>query len=823
ILKDKKTWTSAKTFDELAEKMSKALEEVPGVSTGFQFPVQMRFNELMTGARQDVVCKIFGDDLDSLAHFAGALGNIIKTVKGARDLYVETVTGVPQIVVHYNRDAIAKYGANINEINMAVQAAYAGASAGLVFEGDKRYDLVIRLDKQQRESISNIGNLQIGVANGQQIPLNNLASIEIKDGPYQIQREDAHRRITVGFNVRGRDVESIVNELHNKIEKQLKLPPGYYITYGGQYENLQRATKRLSIAVPVALLLILLMLYFAFQNIKYALLIFSAIPLSAIGGVFALYLRSMPFSISAGVGFIALFGVAVLNGIVLIGEMNRLKIEGNKSIIQIIIQATQIRMRPVLMTASVASLGFLPMALSNGAGAEVQRPLATVVIGGLITATLLTLLVLPSLYLLFETKKKPMKKNFKSKLPGAFLILLLLSASFLQAQPITKKYTLKEITDLALQNAPAIQVSLLQEKYNKTMEGAASEMPKTQLSAELGNYNSMFFDSRLMVMQNFALPGYYTSVKKMLIANTAIAKAQTNLQKAEIKKLVEQLYITLQYQTAQLYLLQRLDSIYTYYKNIATLRYSKGESNLLEKTTLENTAGNISVSLEQIKTDILSTQLQMQLFTQENVLIEPADTLAATPLLLDSAGLVNHPFIQFYQQQQQQASMQTKVEKAKLQPDFVVGYNNQSIVGWQLSKNRVEDYYNASSRFSSFTLGMGIPLFAKAQHARIQAASINEQTTKAATVAIQNQLSASFHKYAQLYKKYFTAVQYYQTKGIAQANVLMQTASLEYRTGSINYIEWSTLLSQAIALQNNYLNALYNQQMAVSEIHYLLN
>ncbi|MDE3125768.1 MAG: CusA/CzcA family heavy metal efflux RND transporter, partial [Bacteroidota bacterium] len=823
ILKDKKTWKSAKTFDELAEKMSKALEAVPGVATGFQFPVQMRFNELMTGARQDVVCKIFGDDLDSLAKYANALGNIIQSVKGARDLYVETVTGVPQIVIHYNRAAIAKYAANVNEINTAVQAAYAGATAGLVFEGDKRYDLVIRLDNQQRESISNIGNLQIGVANGQQIPLNNLASIEITDGPYQIQREDAHRRITVGFNVRGRDVESIVNELHDKVEKQLKFPPGYYITYGGQYENLQRATKRLSIAVPVALLLILLMLYFAFHNIKYALLIFSAIPLSAIGGVFALFLRGMPFSISAGVGFIALFGVAVLNGIVLIGEMNRLKLEGNKSIVQIIIQATQIRLRPVLMTASVASLGFLPMALSNGAGAEVQRPLATVVIGGLITATLLTLLVLPSLYLLFETKKKPMKRKLKYKLPGSFLLLFLLFVAFAQAQSSVKKISLIEITEKALQNAPAIKVSLLQEKYNQAMEGTASEIPKMQFNAELGNYNSMFFDSRLMIMQNFSLPGYYASLKKLLITNTAIARAQSRLQKAEIKKLVEQLYITLQYQTAQLNLLQRLDSIYAYYKNIATLRYDKGESNLLEKTTLENTADNISVSVSQIKNDILSTQLQMQLFTQENVLFEPADTLSSTPLLVDTIGLKNHPFIELYKQQQQQAAMLTKVEKAKLQPDFVVGYNNQSIVGWQLSKDRVEDYYNASSRFSSFSLGMGIPLFNKAQHARIAAAAINEKASQAATEAVEHQLETSFQKYAQLFHKYSTAVHYYKTKGLLQANVLMQTASLQYKSGAINYIEWGTLLSQSIALQNDYLNALYNQQMAISEIHYLLN
>ncbi|MDE3142700.1 MAG: efflux RND transporter permease subunit, partial [Bacteroidota bacterium] len=260
ILKDKKEWKNAETFDELAEKMSKALEQVPGVATGFQFPVQMRFNELMTGARQDVVCKIFGDDLDSLAEHAKELGKIIKSVDGAKDLYVETVTGVPQMVITYNREAIARFGASVQEINRTVQTAYAGAAAGLVFEGDRRYDLVIRLNKEQKQNIDNISNLMIGLPNGEQVPLNVLASIEMKDGPYQIQREDARRRITIGFNVRGRDVQTIVKELQQKVEKGMKFPPGYYITYGGQYENLQRASKRLSIAVPIALLLILVML-----------------------------------------------------------------------------------------------------------------------------------------------------------------------------------------------------------------------------------------------------------------------------------------------------------------------------------------------------------------------------------------------------------------------------------------------------------------------------------------------------------------------------------------------------------------------------------
>jgi cobalt-zinc-cadmium resistance protein CzcA len=409
IMKPKKEWKTAKTFDEMAEKMSKELEDVPGITAGFQYPVQMRFNELMTGARQDVVCKIFGEDLDTLAHYAEKVGKLVSTVEGTQNLYVEAVTGVPQVIIKYDRNAIAQYNVNIADVNKAVNMAFAGQSTGMVFEGEKRFDLVVRLKEEFRESLENAQNLLIPTPSGQQVPLSKLAEVAIKDGPNQIQREDAKRRIVVGFNVRGRDVQSIVQELQDKVTKDIDFPTGYFITYGGAFENLNQAKNRLMVAVPVSLILILILLYFAFNSLKQGLLIYSAIPLSAIGGIFFLAWRGLPFSISAGVGFIALFGVAVLNGIVLIAEFNRLKAEGYEDLKRIVIMGTKIRLRPVLMTAFVASLGFLPMAISNGAGAEVQRPLATVVIGGLMVATFLTLIVLPILYIFFEKNDKTKK------------------------------------------------------------------------------------------------------------------------------------------------------------------------------------------------------------------------------------------------------------------------------------------------------------------------------------------------------------------------------------------------------------------------------
>jgi cobalt-zinc-cadmium resistance protein CzcA len=377
-------------------------ENVPGVWFGFQHPIQMRFNELMTGARQDVVVKVYGEDLDELTRYASRIGKLAATIEGTEGLFIENITGLPQIIIRMKRDQLSRYGLTVQQVNQTINTAMAGQSAGLLFEGERRFDIVVRLDIQNRQSIEDVRNLYLSTTDGRHVPLTQIADVTLEVGPNQIQRDDAKRRIVVGFNTRGRDVESIVNELQLKIQGNLSLAPGYYVTYGGAFKNLQEASQRLTIAVPVALLLIFTLLYFTFRSVTQGLLIFTAIPLSAIGGIWALWTRSMPFSISAGIGFIALFGVAVLNGIVLVAEFNRLKKEGLKDLRQIVLSGTSTRLRPVIMTATVASLGFLPMALSHGSGAEVQKPLATVVIGGLISATLLTLIVLPLLYYVVE-------------------------------------------------------------------------------------------------------------------------------------------------------------------------------------------------------------------------------------------------------------------------------------------------------------------------------------------------------------------------------------------------------------------------------------
>ena len=414
-LKPKAEWTSAKTTPELMEKMEATLSAIPGLEAEISQPIQMRNNELLTGIKQDVAIKIFGDDLDVLTQQADKVKKMIEDVPGVSGIFVEEVAGLPQIQVKYNHEKMAAYGVSVDDISEILETTFAGAVAGSLYEGDKKFDIVLRMDPSQR-NVESLEQLSIPLKDGTDIPLSQVADIDYSPAPAQVSHEDGARRIYVGFNVKGRDVQSTVEDIQEILDEKLKLPDGYYYNYGGEFENLQSATNRLMVVIPIALVIILLLLYATVKNVRESLFVFSAIPLAAIGGVWALWLRGMPFSISAGVGFIALFGVAVLNGIVLIGQMNQMqreektadKLSASNRVTELIhhriIESCMVRLRPVLMTALVASMGFLPMALSQGDGAEVQRPLATVVIGGLITSTLLTLLVLPAIYKTFTKK-----------------------------------------------------------------------------------------------------------------------------------------------------------------------------------------------------------------------------------------------------------------------------------------------------------------------------------------------------------------------------------------------------------------------------------
>jgi len=813
ILKPRKEWTSAKTYTELEAKMSAALEALPGVSFGFQYPVNMRFNELMSGARQDVVVKIFGEDLDTLATYATQLGRLSNSVEGSEAVYVESVTGMPQIVIEYNRSAIAQYGLNISDINRVVNAAFAGESSGMVYEGERRFDLVVRLAGEKRKNLEDVRQLLITTPQGAQIPLNTVANVDIVEGPNQIQRDNSQRRIIVGFNVRGRDIQSTVSELQKKVEEQIKLPPGYYITYGGTFENLEAAKDRLYVAVPLALALIFLLLYFAFGSVKQGLLIYSTIPLSAIGGIFALAIRDISFSVSAGIGFIALFGVAVLNGIVLMAEFNRLTKRGYTNLKRIVIMGTKTRLRPVLMTASVASLGFLPMALSTGEGAEVQRPLATVVIGGLLIATFLTLFVLPILYMLTHRKIAVNKK-----LVAMLVVLFAFSFQEMNAQtPIT----LQQAIDTALANNLSVKTERLRNEYHQKLIKSGTAIPVTDVFGEYGQINGIYNDTRFGISQTINFPTVYKRQKELLTEEWKSSLLNTDVQEAQLKKQVSQVFYTLVYLHHKRELLQKTDTLFAEFLNKATLRFKAGESNVLEKTTAENQRGQMALQLLQLEKDWEIVQLQFQLLLnteKDFVPMEDAD-LGIPFLENDSSLLTSHPEIQFLKQQQQIANAVTKSEQSKLLPDLSFGYNLMGMRGMGPD----DKLYNSTPQFHSIQIGLGIPVFTGSQKAKINAAKINENIAANEYEWKLKNFENAYHSAFMEYQKFEEMVRYFESTALKNAATITETAEKQFLNGDINYLEWVLLINQAIGIQSDYIEAVKNLNTALAELNFYNN
>ncbi|MFN8253600.1 MAG: CusA/CzcA family heavy metal efflux RND transporter [Ferruginibacter sp.] len=826
VLKPKKEWTSAGSFDALAEKMSKALEDVPGITAGFQFPVQMRFNELMTGGRQDVICKIFGEDIDTLAAYAEKLGNIAATVDGAKDIYVETVTGLPQIVVNYNRAALTEYGLSVTDVNNTIQSAFAGAVSGQVFENERRFDLVVRLNNDSRQDLKDVQNLLIATPSGEQVPLQQVADVQIKVGPNQIQRENAQRRITVGFNVRGKDIQTVVKELQDKIGKNIKMPPAYYITYGGQFENLVAAKKRLSIAVPVSLLLIFLMLYLAFNSMKQGLLIFSAIPLSAIGGVFALWIRGMPFSISAGIGFIALFGVAVLNGIVLITEFNQLKEAGVTHVRERVLKGTRIRLRPVLMTAAVASLGFMPMALSNGAGAEVQRPLATVVIGGLITATLLTLLLLPVLYMLTEKdgggtriKFPSLKKSSKMK----SVILILFSGAALNATA-QQTISLHAALDTVMKQHPAVTAAKLKTLAAKNAEGSAYDIAPATVTAEYGQVNSYYKDSKFSLSQTVSFPVVYKRQKEVYKAVTETHLLNESQVKLELKKQVTSLYYQMLVLQEKEQLLQQTDSMYSIFLQKQEQRLKAGDANILEKTAAESQLQQVRNQRSQLQEDYKVLQTQFAVLLNTTVQYRPEKTapqfsLQSEPAVAAAAAM---PVLKIKAQEQQVAVKEVEYLKARNLPQLSAGYTNQSFVGVQ-NINGADKYYNGSSRFSAGMLGLNIPIFNKANKSRIAAGRITVTALQSEYEALLAQQRSVLQTLLLKKDKHAGLLEYYTKTALPQAKIINDNVSLQLANGAISYLEWIMLTNQTISIKAEYINAISEWNTTAIELNSYLN
>ncbi len=819
ILKDKSKWTSASSFPELSEKMTKSLEAVPGITVGFQFPVQMRFNELMTGARQDVVCKIFGENLDTLTHYAASLASIMRTIPGAINIYEERVTGMPQVVIHYNRDAMARYGLNVIDINRVVNTAFAGQSAGQVYEGEKRFDMVVRLNGEARKNVKDVHNLLVPTSMGTQIPLSMVATIEETEGVNQIQRENTRRRIIVGFNVTGRDVQSIVQELQEKVAAKLPLSKGYTIQYGGSFENMTAAKERLSIVVPVALLMIFLLLYFAFGSVKQGLLIYTAIPLSAIGGILALWGRDLPFSISAGVGFIALFGVAVLNGILLVSEFNRLRREGWHDVRRIVVHATRSKLRAVLMTALVPALGFIPMAISTGAGGEVQKPLATVVIGGLIVSTMLTLFVLPVLYILFEKGYARHRNNNSMK-----TIILLFSLLLPAAMKAQQSVTLQAALDSALRQNLSLDAMRTRTSYYQAMVGTNADIDQTRIEGEYGQFNSRASDNRFAISQSLLFPTVYKRQAQVNRTQVRISEAEMQQTALELKTRIRLLFYQLLILNDRGKLLSEADSLYEQFLQRARLRLKAGDTDQLEVAAAENQRQQIASQLQLLQADYEAGCRQLQAFMNVGFVPQPsAGTAVYSSIKMANTSLQSNPLLQRQQEEVLLSEQQLKLERSRLLPGLQAGVNSTTLIGWQSTGETDQRYYGSDKRFYSVQAGIGIPLFSRAQRKRIEAARVQIRQRNKEEEALRQQLQVELKNATQLYDRRRQATEDYKRVVLPNAIIVLRTADTRMKAGEIGYIEWVVLVNQSIQIRGEYLGLLQEMNEAAINIERISN
>ena len=682
--------------------------------------------------------------------------------------------------------------------------------------------MVIRLQKELRHDMTDIGNLYVPLPNGSKLPLSEVATVTLKNAPAQVSRENGKRRIFVSFNVRGRDVESVVKEIQALLAAKLKLPAGYYTTYGGQFENLQAAKQRLSIAVPVALLLIIVLLYFTFNSIKQSLLIFTAIPLAAIGGVFALLIRGMPFSISAGIGFIALFGVAVLNGIVLISQFNFLKQEGITDVYERVRQGVLVRLRPVILTASVASLGFLPMALSTSAGAEVQKPLATVVIGGLITATILTLIVLPILYILFSGESKQRKMKPTTIITTVILFItaasLFTNISWAQSRPIT----LQTALSTALQNNLQVKSANLSVQQHTALQRTAFDVPRTEILLQQDATAGGSPGNSIGIIQPFALPVVYKNQANLLKQQTLLTQSERSIALFAITRQVRLAYINFQFSYERIRLLNSLDSIYRKFKERAELRQQVGETSNLEKYAAQNKFYEIQLQIKQARIDVQSNEMILQQLLNTKEKLQPVDT-TLVKVLLDftfDTSLNNHPQTAFYQQQVNVANAELQLEKSKRLPDFNVGYYHQFLVpGFDPAK--INRDYTPNTRIGGFQVGTTIPLFSGAQRAKINAAKINTQLVQSQAQAAKAGLQTQYLTQYNEYLKQKEGLDYYETIGLKQADEIIRISQISYKLGEIGYMEYIQNLTMAFDTKLKYLEALNLYNQAIIELNYV--
>jgi len=808
-LKPRSTWTSAKSKEELADLFKDALSTIPGIEYEFTQPIEMRFNELITGVRSDIAIKIFGDDLNYIDQKANEIKNLISDIPGAGDVILEKTAGLPQLKIDYNRAKIAAYGVDIKTLNTYLATAFGGEAAGVVFEGEKRFDLVLRFDQTNRTDIDDVRQLKVPLSNGTLVPLAELASIEYAEGPAKISRENTHRRVVVSVNVRNRDLQSVVQDIQAKVNKEIDLKPGTYISYGGQFENLQNATNRLMVAVPVALLLIFIFLHFAFKSLKDAIMIFSAIPLATVGGVFLLWLRGMPFSVSAGVGFIALFGIAVLNGIVLIEYLKELKHDNKLTMREIILQGTTSRLRPVMLTAGAAAMGFLPMAISSGAGAEVQRPLATVVIGGLVTSTMLTMIALPLMFEIFYNVRSFKLFPFRVIRHKEPLLLLLLLMPSLALIGQNRVLSLDSTLHIAIQNNKELKAAQLRVDEKQALLPSAWAMDKTAISygTDQNNIAENGYPLRVWsVQQTISFPTMISADRKTKKVEQNIAATELKMSIDHLSKQVTASYMELQLLNEQLKIQQYVDSLYRIVLQSETIKNKAGYNNKLDLLQITAKQQQVANALSEIRITIANLQQTLQ--TQMNY-YEPFEVEKQLLILPHEVpSIESTAYYNWLKLNEALIASTVRQEQNKLWPDLSFNY----FVGTNRHANA--RYYHG------FEAGIALPLFFQGQSSKIKASKLAVQSKNESTAYELQLLKTKQLELLNSLKKLQERLDNYQSNGELLHNELLRTSKLSYDKGEIDFYRWATATETAMQLKIDQLNTLKEYSLVLLALKY---
>ena len=801
VMKPFKEWTSASSRAEMVEKMKASLEPITGAEFNFSQPIQLRFNELMTGAKADIAIKLYGEDMAELYKKAKEASLFVEQVPGAADVIVEQAMGLPQLVVHYDRAKIARYGMNIEELNTIIRTAYAGEAAGVVFENERRFDLVLRLDNDKVADL-NLDKLFVRTAEGIQIPVSEVATIELVNGPLQINRDATKRRIVIGVNVRDADIQKVVRTIQETLDKHIKLEPGYYFEYGGQFENLRNAIDTLTIVIPVALSLILLLLFFAFKSVTYSLVVFSTVPLSLIGGILALWLRGLPFSISAGVGFIALFGVAVLNGILMINHFNNLRKQTKYQMTtnRILAKGCPHLLRPVFLTGVVASLGFVPMAIAKSAGAEVQRPLATVVIGGLIVSTILTLIIIPVFYRLVNSSAAWKRQRWLKRLLPFLLFLGILFPTHAQQTVL-----LEEAVTIALENHPRLKTATASIERSRASRGESWEVSPTTFNYSWGQINGETRNDNQMEITQF-LGSLLTPFYKNALVNRQVATGEyyRDLVKKEITAEVKRAWAYYQYAFHLCALYKEQIEWAGRLRKASQLRYEQGDITLLERNMSSTLVADLQTRLSQAEEEL---QLAARRFSWTCYSDSPLLPMDTTLVLFPARVAEIAPsdiHLNYFRSVADEKKAMLRIERSRFFPELSVGYVRQKIA--------------PLSGLDSWMVGISFPVLFFPQHSRVRQAKIDSYIARTEAESNIRQLNNKVEELSVALRKEGEHIRYYTTGALPEADALLKSATVQFKESETDITQFVQSLNAAREIRRGYIEAVYAYNISALEL-----